>query len=510
MSLKLHQLIHSLSGTEKRYFKLHTQLIHTQKPKRYLSLFEILEKIDVYENELLVTALGKHKLNLKNIHADKNYLYEFILDILVKFHAENSGSIKVLQCLSQVEILYRKNLHAQAAIQLRKAQKIAKKHDLLTYHLPILEWSQRITGFPKNEQELKLQHADYEEKIEEFTAFTTYDFVYKKAHLIRKQINKAKDKKALEIWHEMTRNHPLPNGENPPEPLHAQIRFYQIKAAYFYITDDIKNEFEANKKMLELIHAHPHFIQEYSEEYIAIFSRYLVLTKSVNLDLYLKALSEFRQIPQQLKSPTPALRAKIFALHHGTELTRLIYARHFEQAEQLLPDIKAGFERYKKHIDEVYSLSSNYRFAYTYIGLGKFTLALQEVNNIAMMNKSLRPDMFRFSKLLTLLIHFELGNKSLIPYLKKSINLYYNKQKKVFDLERLFLKYITKFCKATSNENLYKELVEFQEKLNTLVQKDTERKALLYFDFTLWVEAKLAGTTMSKLAENKSSEISLT
>jgi|GEM_PF-3058096 len=41
------------------------------------------------------------------------------------------------------------------------------------------------------------------------------------------------------------------------------------------------------------------------------------------------------------------------------------------------------------------------------------------------MNKNLRPDMFRFSKLLTLLVHFELGNKTLIPYLKKSINLYY-------------------------------------------------------------------------------------
>jgi len=158
---------------------------------------------------------------------------------------------------------------------------------------------------------------------------------------------------------------------------------------------------------------------------------------------------------------------------------------------------RAGFKQYKKHIDAVYSMASHYRFAYVYIGLGKFTLALQEVNYIALMNKNLRPDMFRFSKLLTLLIHFDLGNKSLIPYLKKSINLYYHKQKKVFDLERLFLKYITKFYKATSNEILHRELVDFQEKLDVLIQEESERKALLYFDFTLWVEAKLTGTTMS-------------
>jgi len=156
--------------------------------------------------------------------------------------------------------------------------------------------------------------------------------------------------------------------------LHSQIRFYQIKAAYFYITDDVKNEFETNKKIVELIQAHPRFIQEYSEEYIAIFSRYLVLTKSVNLGLYLEAHAAFRQIPQQLKNPTPALRAKIFALRHGTELTRLIYGCHFIEAEQLFPDIKAGFNQYKKHIDEVYSMASNYRFAYVYIALGKFTL----------------------------------------------------------------------------------------------------------------------------------------
>jgi|GEM_PF-3316948 len=45
---------------------------------------------------------------------------------------------------------------------------------------------------------------------------------------------------------------------------------------------------------------------------------------------------------------------------------------------------------------------------------------------------------------------------------------------------------------------------------NILIQKETERKALLYFDFTLWIAAKLADKTMSKLIENKSSEISLT
>lgn len=54
-SLELHELIHSLKPSEKRYFKLEASKHNSDKKNKYLSLFEAVEKQKEYnETELLI------------------------------------------------------------------------------------------------------------------------------------------------------------------------------------------------------------------------------------------------------------------------------------------------------------------------------------------------------------------------------------------------------------------------------------------------------------------------
>ncbi len=503
MSLKLHQLIHSLNGAEKRYFRLQAQMIETQKPKQYLTVFDVLINMKTYNESIFISNLNHHHVSTKNIHADKNYLYNSILDALSGFYANNSGEMKMLQCLSQIEVLYIKNLTSQALIQLRKAKKIARKYNLFAYHLQLFEWEQKLLGFPDRAKDLDIQATDYELILKSYTTFIEYDFLYKKANLLRKKIVRTDDSRSIEEWKNEIANHPLLQEKNMPDSFHARIRFYQIKTAHYYVMGDVEKEFETNKKIIELMQAQAHFIAEYLEEYVAIFSRFLILTKSVASEKYTDTLTQFQQIPKQFKTSNQAIKAKVFTLYHSSELTRMIYAGMFEEAEAYLPEIKVGFKRYDNYINPTYLLASHYRFAYVYIAVGKPVLALKEVNKIALMDKELRPDLFRFAKLLTLLIHLELGNKSLIPYLKKSTVLYIKKQKKIFKIERLFLRYISKFQQTNSKKTYYELLNKFKTELLLITQNEEEKKALLYFDFIRWADAQLAGVFLKEYLINE-------
>lgn len=214
-------------------------------------------------------------------------------------------------------------------------------------------------------------------------------------------------------------------------------------------------------------------------------------------------MEEFKQIPDQLKRPNPTLASKIFVLYIGTEITRLIYSKRFGEATCFLEDHHSKFKQYEKRVAPIYLLASYYRFAYVYIATGKFTMALKQVNKIVLMNKNLRPDIFRFAKLLSLLIHFELGNVEIIPYLKKSISLYYKRQKEVFKTELLYLKYISKFGKTKSKNEQMIVFEKFKQLLIKALEKDNEDGVLLYFDFRLWVNAKQQVMNMNSFIKLK-------
>ena len=62
MSSELHTLIHSLSQSEKRYFKLHAGFMFPSEEKKFMQLFDMLLKQTIYNEKTIQSKLNS--LNL--------------------------------------------------------------------------------------------------------------------------------------------------------------------------------------------------------------------------------------------------------------------------------------------------------------------------------------------------------------------------------------------------------------------------------------------------------------
>lgn len=83
-------LIKSLSKTEKAYFKKYASIHSNKGQQQYLSLFDLLNDMTVYDEAILKKKIAH--LGITQLPVYKNYLYKIILRSQVQYthtHTEN-------------------------------------------------------------------------------------------------------------------------------------------------------------------------------------------------------------------------------------------------------------------------------------------------------------------------------------------------------------------------------------------------------------------------------------
>jgi hypothetical protein len=89
-----------------------------------------------------------------------------------------------------------------------------------------------------------------------------------------------------------------------------------------------------------------------------------------------------------------------------------------------------------------------------------------------------------------MVIHLELGNKSLLPFALRSTQRFLETRKKVYRFETIMLQFINEMLKKREKPGieLYQDLVE---KLTELKSDSFERRVYEYFDFLAWASTKI-------------------
>lgn len=139
----LFELVNSLNGAEKRYFKLFAKRHITNDENLYLELFNWLEEQNVYDEKLLKKAFHESRL-LKQLPVIKNYLKKNILKSLKSFTQHQSVNAEVRELIDFIEILFKKRLFNQCDKLLRKAIKLSTEHEHFNHLLILHNWEMKI------------------------------------------------------------------------------------------------------------------------------------------------------------------------------------------------------------------------------------------------------------------------------------------------------------------------------------------------------------------------------
>lgn len=499
-SKDLFLLIKSLSKSEKRYFKLYASRHKSDEESNYLRLFDAIAKQEEYDEEEIL----KKETYINSLTQLKGRLYDAILKSLEMFHSEGTDTIEVRSLLNYAELLYNKNLPAQALKLLQKAKAIAERNEEFTYQMEISRFESRIHTVLVDgdwlSKGLEETMAYERSAIEKFLNLQDYRAFGARLSLWSLQRNEFRDSAEQESIRSLKGYELLADVKHALSD-NARLRHYHFLGLLCLMNEDIDNSFANFSKMKEVLDRNPGYKKKAVQDYIlALYTmgvtRKMVYTYQERLDL----INELKDLVKVAPEKEAELMARYFnmvmdiALMYGEYQDALIYA---QEAEAWMEE--------QKSVRRPFNMSICYFISYIYLINGSYKKSLFWLNRIinAPEDESM---FFRVPALIfSMVVHYELDNREFLDYNVRSVYRYLYRRNRLYKLESAVLDFIRLSMPKVNNRN---EMIEafkaLRDKLAPLAEDKFEKNALAYFDFVAWLDSKIEDRPLADVLRQKS------
>jgi hypothetical protein len=492
MSVLLHQLIHSLSPQEKRYFRLFSQKYHSGKrEKHYQEVFKAFVNTPVY-NEAAIKEKLQPAPYLRQFHVIKNYLLHTLMESLQTYSGASDPDEQVADLLQKSRICEEKG-HSELALKwLNKAEKTAKTFEkfnllLTVYHrqkylyirkVDVAKMDLHIQRFQQLEREA-LQQLE-ELKRAEWASMEFFALYYRFVQPRNEQeMALFKEKMSSKVF-------------SLSEPF-SSVRANIVRLNTLGLQNEIQKHptitLQIRSELIDLYQSHPHFISENFQNYVASLNN-LILSYFQLRDYpqARKMIEKMKSAPQLVKDPLKKEeKMNWFRMTSAMELELFIRTGDFSAAEALIPEVEQQWETFGKHLAKQYRFPFYYFFAYSLFALKKYREALTYLDPlIHEKGLNFKTELFRFGKLLQLICHFELEHYELLPSLIRSTSRSLQQSGTFYEVEQLLLEMLRK-VPAPDPNRFYRH---YYQKFNALSESKEYSMVLHHFHFPAWMLSK--------------------
>ena len=496
-------LIKSLNKNEKRYFKLFASL---QSPaKNYILLFNAIEKQTrlrkgqgEYDENKIKKTFAKQRF-IRRLSSEKVYLYNLIMKSLRNYHNELSISSQLKYLLKDIEILYEKSLFKQCEKIIAKAKRIANTHEKYLQLLEVLDWEKKLSDEKsdlKNTDKINSETQSSVEKINNIYAYRKAAEEIIKLYKHKSQVRTKEELKKIDRIIET----PLLGNINNALSHDAKLKFYTIHYFYCAITGDVLNQRIHAQKMVDMVELH-----RKNHNDIFYIGR---LNNLINSQLDIRQYEDAMRTLNKLKAiDTTSLNSKVIQLERSYNIESDIYIStgKFEKVFDLAPEIETGLKQYASKFDKEVLIALYYNLAYLYFGSRKYSDAILWLNKLLNSKEAeLRNDILAFTRILNLIVHYELGNTDVLPYILKSTYRFLQTRNQLYKAESSILNFIRKkIPKIKSQNELIDEFKKLKIEIKEITKDPFERKVLEYFDFISWLESKIENRPFAEIVKEK-------
>jgi len=504
----VHELIKSLTKSEKRCFKLSSSRHTIGDENNYVILFDFIENQVEYD-ECLIYSAFKGEVFLNKFSITKKRLYDHILSSLDSYHMNSSVDAQIFKMLHSADILYNKSLYEQCRTILRSADKLAKKNNRFNI---LLEISKKQKRLHENKGYSEINTQEIEKILKNDTFLHNQSLVYDKLWNIKSQLFILLSQKGISRTDDDILNFKkiiddLATTINPANfYFETHYLYHHIFSAYYFAINNFESCLEHLQTNIDYFEAETVHISNQPNSYFSILTNAIfVCEKMGRFKDSTILLNKLKQLPITINMDNnDDLQIKLFSSVNSIELSSLTRRGDFEKALKLIPIIEKGFIKYGEKISVQRKAFLEFKIAVIYLSINEFGSALKWINKI-LNDKQLEQkiDIVSFAKLLDILIHIELKNLQLLPYTITNTQRFLKSNNRLFTFEKTFLNFVKKII-ASSNlideeihwEEIYDEIVQMQASSNELV-------AFEYFDFQSWAESKFKRKSFSKLVNDK-------
>lgn len=503
---QLFRLIHSLSKSEKRAFKLYADRIGGSKEKKILRLFRRMDQQKIYD-EARILRLEPHllKIQMPNLKA---HLYTQILQCLSSSPTLRSGEMKITGLLDQALLLYNKCLYDQCLRILDKAKRLARGYD---YHVLLLE----ILELEKLALKLSVQEGNMEkanqliqetdrttESIRNINTFSNLALKLNSLYQHTGFIRNEQDYEKVRLFFESS----LPHFQEERLSFHEKLYLYYSFTGYYFFIQDFKQGYKEAVKWVELFQHQPAMMYRKPELYIRALNSLLVAQNKL---LLYDEFSETHKLLIGLKRDpefpkTENINLNLFKTIYIHEINRHFMLGEFTAGTRIVRKLESELTDFLPLLDRHTVLIFFYKIACLYFGAGQFKTAIRWLGRIINEKEGLlREDLHAFARILRLISYFELGDAESVEY---NIRSTYRFLRKKGELEKYF-EIIINFLKASrhfTNEALLLDAFrQLKSEMELLQSSKFEKRAFLYFDMISWLESRIQKRPVEEVIKEK-------
>ena len=497
-------LIKSLSKSEKRQFKIFASRLETSSNTKFIELFNILDKSEAYEEKLILKSGIIKKVQLSNL---KSYLYKQILvSIRLNIPSQNMR-YQLREQIDFATILYNKGLYKQSLKILDKTKILALENDekLMAYEIVEFEKlieSQYITrSIQGRADELVIQAKELNYRNTISSKLSNLSLQLYGIMLKTGYVKSDAEFKYIDDYF----NKHIAKLDVSKFSFREKYWFYNANLWRSFLVQDFLGSYKYAYKWVTLFYDNSNMI--YLNPVFFLKGNHYLLESL----FMLKYKSKFKKYLLQLEATIKDTRFPVndniaslsFLYVYNNKLNYHILEGTFAASEYLIPEILNKLKIHTDHLDEHHEMLFYYKFASIYFGNEKYTECIfyleKIINN---KNLSMREDLMCFSRLLSLIAHYELGNDY---YLENQLKNTYKFLLKMNDLQEV-QKEIIRFMKNLNSiypSEIKKEFVKMRLRFIELEKNTYEKRAFLYLDIISWLESKIENRKISAIIIEK-------
>lgn len=493
VSNNLFLLIRSLSGQEKRYFKLYASRHIIGDKNKYLLLFDAIEKQKEYD-EPAIKQQFKNETFTRQLTVIKNYLYEMVLRSLDAYYAESTVDNQLKKQVHYVEILYNKGLYTQCEQLLQRAEKTAEQHEKYLLLLELSLWRLKLIKasrfYKTTEEELEELHNQQLSSLNKLGNYYAYDILNNKLYLrVMKKGWVSRNESEIKNDYTSIIDNELYAGENKALSANARALYYGTLSVYYYLKGEFYTSNEHSKKFIEVFEQAPYLVDDNPDEYIAGI-RNLLFT-SISLGNYDQVMENIARL-KALNVKTEILQARVFTAAYLPELIVCNITERHDKARSLVGEVEQNIQLYRDHLSPSDILYLRFNAACVFFKIRDFKEALRFLSLITNSTEARSmPDIYANALLLNIIVQYELEAFDILPYILRTTYLFLLKQKRLYQFEKIVLSFIRKLTdipKAGMAGLLKQAKTEF---LALADSNPYEKYAMEHIGFLKWLDTKI-------------------
>ncbi|WBU88852.1 hypothetical protein [Cellulophaga omnivescoria] len=501
-------LVKSLSKSEKRQFKLYVGRLGVNTDAKFLSLFNLLDKAKSYNEKVILDSGIVKKAQLSNLKA---HLYKQILVSLRLNPVNQNIRVQIREQLDFATILYQKGLYKQSLKLLDKVKGIAIENEEknIAYEIVELEKiieTQYITrSIPDRANELAIQakelsaHNVMTSKLSNLS-LQLYGMMLKVGY-----VRSDEDLKKVKTYF----NDHLPIYNIEDLGFREKLWLYKAYLWYSFLTQDFLSCYKYANKWVDLFYENKEMI--YLNPVFFLKGNHYLLESL----FYVKYSSQFKATLTKMEAMIESksfpkndnISSLAFLYLNSNKLNQHFLEGTFEKGLYLVRIVEYGINKHKDRIDEHHIMLLYYKCACLYFGVGDNKMCIQYLKKI-INNKNLkmREDLMCFSRVLSLVAHYEAGMDYHLEVQLKSTYKFLIKMNDMHAVQKEMIKFLRNLRDIYPTD-LRSEFKKLHTELKKYENHPYEKRAFLYLDIISWLESHLHNKPVGEIVREKAKKL---